>query len=53
MASILPFKARVAAGRDKTPGSPAKIIIFPGVRYERIADEKATNPRPRRPQRKA
>lgn len=37
MGSILAFRPRKAAGKTpKQNASPATIIIFPGVRYERV-----------------
>ena len=41
MASVLSFAPRAGAGVDKRPpaGLTASIIIFPGVRYERLDAE--------------
>ncbi|WP_165784351.1 hypothetical protein [Zhengella mangrovi] len=37
MATILKFSARKAAHAARKRQAPAKVIIFPGVRYERMA----------------
>lgn len=50
MASILKFVARDARVRQETQGygdEPCQIVIFPGVRYERWAEEEAPKPTPR------
>ncbi len=41
MGSVLTFAPRQAASIRKTPvaGATASIVIFPGIRYERRADE--------------
>jgi hypothetical protein len=36
MASILAFSPRKSAGKASADKTPATVIIFPGVRYERI-----------------
>jgi hypothetical protein len=48
MAMVLPFVPRNSASgkRPATSGKLAPVIIFPGVRYERIkADERVNNDR--------
>ena len=42
MANILDFKPRAEGRADRpVPESPADIIIFPGIRYERMEGEQA------------
>lgn len=50
MASILKFIARDVGEQRRTRGSadgPCQIVIFPGVRYERWAEDDAPKPTPR------
>lgn len=45
MTNILPFR-KPKDGKPAEPHrGPAAIVIFPGVRYERLDDGKATTPR--------
>lgn len=45
MAAILPFVPRAAAKTIRPQREAAAIIIFPGVRYERISDGRPANGR--------
>ena len=49
MATILKFSARKGTAMRRMRERPAKVIIFPGVRYERMAAvmAAATAPKPR------
>ncbi|MFP1631595.1 hypothetical protein ACLB6G_07650 [Zhengella sp. ZM62] len=49
MATILKFSVRKATAMRRMRERPAKVIIFPGVRYERMAAvmAAATAPKPR------
>lgn len=56
MASILEFRrhglnVRSQQGRG-TAGASADIVLFPGVRYERFAEEPTAKPRGRRSRRR-
>jgi len=52
MATIIPFRRNQNASRPAAKrNSPAKIVIFPGVRYER-AGQAPTPQQPLRPNRK-
>jgi hypothetical protein len=53
MANILRFTKGKTIGQARIAKGPAAIIIFPGVRYERLDDAKVALPRRRRSQRKA
>ncbi len=47
MGMVLSFSPRSGAtGRSKASGEAAAVIIFPGVRYERVPDEDAA-PQPK------
>lgn len=54
MATIIPFRKHSNANRPaaKRNASPAKIVIFPGVRYERNGAQGAVAPPAARPGRK-
>lgn len=51
MASIVKFPAVTPKRRATGLRGPAAIIIFPGVRYERLGDGRKPAPKPRRTRR--
>jgi hypothetical protein len=48
MATIVRLRPKTTTRSRPAPPGGGKIIIFPGVRYERLADEPAGKPRSRR-----
>jgi hypothetical protein len=54
MATIIPFRKHQTASRSapKRNATPAKIVIFPGVRYERTGAQGTAVPQPARTSRK-
>lgn len=49
MAMIIDFKAgsaRIGGGGLRTAAGSAEIVLFPGVRYERMSDEPAAASKP-------
>lgn len=53
MARILRFPAQKSVTTAAPPNGPARIIIFPGVRYERLDDSRTPNSPRRKSRRKA
>lgn len=52
MASILEFRSLTANAKPRSAAEgtrgPADIVLFPGVRYERMAEDAAPEQKPRR-----